>query len=354
VDPATGKRQRHQEKLPCSVPAAKAKLRAREILAAALAGAFDPNREPARRLAGAFDEYVEWCKSNRPSAASKRKAAADRFVAALGDIPLDDVSPFHVERFKRDRLAGGAAAATVNRDLAVLSHFYGLAASWGWALETVARAVRAVPHLKEPPGRVRYLSDEEEKRILVELPTQVRNIVVCALLSGMRQAEVVLLRKDAVDLRARVITLTRTKSNKVRRVYINDPLAALLDAAMKASRGAHVFTNTRGEPYTTDGVRTMFRRAVEKAKVDNFRFHDLRHTTATRLRQHGVGIDAIAEVLGHTTLAMARRYAHLGADTLRSAMANLPPPCLPVTGDPAVGAPVELPGAGVGAAARVD
>ena len=74
------------------------------------------------------------------------------------------------------------------------------------------------------------------------------------------------------------------------------------------------------------GVRSIFYRARARAGVTDLRFHDLRHTTATRLRRSGAGLDVVADVLGHATLTMARRYAHLGKETMRAAMAALPSP----------------------------
>jgi integrase len=275
-------------------------------------------------------------------------AACSRLLSGIGDRRVDEVSPFHIERFKRDRLRsklrGGkakadgtkptppgteAAPGTVNRDLEILGHAFGLFASWGMVTTDQARAVQAVPHLKEPPGRVRYLTANEEALLLAKLSPGIRPIVLTALLSGMRQSEVVSLARDAVDLSAGMITLTTTKANRVRRVYVNADLAAVLREAMGRSPGSFVFANGKGERYTCDGVRVLFRRAVEKAGLADFRFHDLRHTTATRLRRAGAGLDVVADVLGHATLTMAKRYAHLGSANLRAAMDSLPAPAKP-------------------------
>jgi len=175
-----------------------------EILAAALAGGFDPKREKPRTLSEGFAAYGAWCDANRPAAAKRRAAVCARLLAGLGDLRLDLVSAFHVERFKRDRLKegrlprgrpdaegnkpvttkGDVAAGTVNRDLEVLSHFFALAQSWGWVTAEQVRVLRAVSHLKEPPGRVRYLVGDEEARLLAALSPGIRPIVVTALLSA--------------------------------------------------------------------------------------------------------------------------------------------------------------------------
>jgi integrase len=315
-------------------------------LSAALAGGFDPKAGPPRKLGAAFDEYARWCEANRPNAAKKRRAMTKRLLASLGDKPLADVTALDVERFKRDRRAAGrlrrkkegakaetapCASATVNRELEVFRHFFGLAVAWGWVTHEQARTLRGVRKLKEPPGRVRYLATDEEGRLLGALPVQVRRIVTTGLLSGMRQAEIVKLRREHLDLDSGTITLPTSKANKVRRVFVNAALADVLRAALAESEGSpFVFVNRKKKPYTTDGVRVMFRRAVRKVGLVNFRFHDLRHTTATRLLQGGVGLDVVADVLGHATLQMARRYAHVGVSNMRDAMASLPSPVAPV------------------------
>lgn len=349
-DPVTGEYRRYRERFAEGIVSAAAKNRAREILAGALSGRVDPTkRNTPRRLQDALGEYAEFCKANTPGRDKKRRAACRRLVAIIGDKSLDDMGALDVERFKRDRQGGSGrpvddplkdlrpeevGPATVNRDIEVLKHFCGLAASWGWMKREIADSIRRVKRLKEPPGRTRHLKSEEEAKLLGELPVQVRRIVLTAVLTGMRQEEVVRLKKSAVDLKARQLTLTKTKSNKVRPVYLNNAALAVVKEAMKASPNEYVFANRAGTPYTCDGVRSIFRRARERSGVTDFRFHDLRHTTATRLRRAGAGLDVVADVLGQATLAMAQRYAHLGKETMQAAMAALPPPASPAPPSP--------------------
>jgi integrase/recombinase XerD len=156
-------------------------------------------------------------------------------------------------------------------------------------------------------------------------------------LSGMRLSEVACLRWSSVDLANRVITLTRTKSNRVRRIPIHDAFAALLGPAADADPATWVFRlptlptgakqrlraeDVRRKHYVTKA----FARAVTEAGIVDLHFHDLRHDFATRLRRSGAGIDAIAKLLGHSTLTMATRYAHLDDPTLRQAVRELVPP----------------------------
>jgi integrase len=327
-EPGTGEYRRYRELLPEGLKAAEAKERARKQLAAALAGGFNPRQEAARRLAAALDEYIKWRKANGRAAVEKQQKSAERLVASLGDAELAAVSPFAVERFKRDRQAAGAGPATVNRDLAVLRHFYSLAAKWGWVPKAHAIAIHEVPPLKEPPGRVRYLAPEEEGRLMAAVAknTPMRRVILAALLTGMRQGELLTLRREAVDLAASEITLVRTKNNRVRRIPIAEALAPVLKEAMEASRTGYVFESRLGEPYTENGLRSAWAGIRERAKLQDFHFHDLRHSCATALRRRGAGLDVIQRILGHSSLAMVMRYAHVGEDLVRDAISSLPAP----------------------------
>lgn len=323
-EPSTGEARRYTERLPTGIAAAAAKQRAREILSAAFAGGFDPKRQTPRRLGEALDDYEKWAVVHRPLTIKSRKSLSKILRDGFGDIKLDDISPFHVERFKRARTVEEAKPATINRAVAQLKHLLGLAASWGWMMPEKARAVRAVKLLKEGAGRVRYLLDDEEKRLFAEIPKGIRPLVLTALMSGMRLGEIVSLRKDAVDVRARLITLTRTKSGKVRRLPINDALSCVLELAISISPSLceYVFISRLGKRYSRDAVTRIFHRAVVRAEIQDLRFHDLRHDYATRLRRKGVGIDAIAELLGHSNLAVTQRYAHIEMNVLREAVAG--------------------------------
>lgn len=327
-EPGTGEPRRFREILPEGTTTLAAKDRARKHLSAAMAGGWNPRQEQERRLKAALAEYIQWRRDNGKAAVEKQEASAARLVTCLGDVELSAVTPFGVERFKRDRQAGGAGPATVNRDLAVLRHFFGLAARWGWVSKAHAVTVREMKLLKEPPGRTRYLTGEEEGRLMAALEKRprMRRIVLAAILTGMREGEIIGLRREAVDLSAAEITLTKTKNNRVRRLPIGEVLHAVLKDALAASRGGFVFESRLGQPYAETGLRSGWKRVREAAKLGDVHFHDLRHSFATTLRRRGAGLDVIAKILGHSSLAMTQRYAHVEQHLVREAMANLPAP----------------------------
>lgn len=322
-DPATGQPRRYGERLPDGITAAAAKLRARHLLNAALAGEFTGKRDAPRRLHETLDEFERWTETNRPKSLRGNKSLVRVLKANMSDVRLDELSPLAVERFKKIRREQGASPATINRGVAMLKRVCGLAAKWGHMSSERALAIRGVPLMTEPPGRVRYLSDEEQKALLAALsPPGIRVIVLVAILSGMRRANVVLLQKSAVDLRNRQITLVKTKANRVQVIPISETLAAVLAEAMKTSSNEYVFNSGRGKPYSTNAVTRAFHRAVLKAGIQNLRLHDARHDYATKLRRRGVGLDVIQQLLGHADITTTRRYAHVEHKLMRDAVAT--------------------------------
>jgi integrase len=331
-DARTGERHRYRERLPQTTKKPAAQRHMTEIVNLALAGKLRERKgdKPAK-LDAALKRYLEdYVLANLGDRAHKdRKRHADLIVRHIGNKPLADLVAFDLERYKGARKKDGVEPATINREMATLKHFVGRAADWAWLDDAKAIAVRKVKLLKEPPGRVRYLSDDERARLYAKLPVSFRRVVLGLVLSGMRRSELVRLRKDQVDLATRTITLVKTKSNKVRRVPVNDALAAVLSDAMANTEpdSPWVFESRHKAPYTPDGVSSFFRKLCDDAEghanIDDFHLHDLRHDFATQVRRGGAGLDVVAKLLGHSSLAMSQRYAHLGDEQLHASVAKL-------------------------------
>jgi integrase len=275
-------------------------------------------------LQAAFDEYRRLCGTGN---AAQKERHCKVLVGAFGDVPLADVSELAIERFKRTRGAD-KSPGTVNRELATLRHFFSCAIDWGW---TDSRP--KIRMLKEAPGRVRWLTDGERERLYAELPARFKRVVLAAALCGQRLGNVIALTRDRVDLQHRSFSIPKTKSGKRHDVPVSEALAAVIAEAIadgdaqakrrKVEPPAHVFVSRFGKPYTSSGVSGLFRKCVAAAGVKDFRFHDLRHDFATRVRRAGHGLDVVQELLGHATPAMTQRYAHIGADELHRAVASV-------------------------------
>jgi integrase len=190
--------------------------------------------------------------------------------------------------------------------------------------ETDQRAADGTPIIRmerEPEGRLRWLTPEEATRLL-DASRQSRNadlidLVELALFTGMRRGELLELNWERVDRARGVVLLEVTKSGRRREVPLNSRADTVL-----ARRGSHahglVFSSRNWNAY-----RHAFEGAATRAKLTDFRFHDLRHTFASWTVQRGATLQEVKDLLGHSTLAMVMRYAHLSPEHLRSAVARL-------------------------------
>ena len=154
---------------------------------------------------------------------------------------------------------------------------------------------------KNPKGKDRILSEEEETRLLeaVKLSTKSQHlepIIITALNTGMRKGEILNLKWSNVDFKTGHILVGGTKNGGMRKIPMNDKLTLTLERGKKVSRGEFVFSEN-GRPYLD--VKRGWWTALRKAGIENFRFHDLRHTFGSRLGMKGVDIRTIQELMGH-------------------------------------------------------
>jgi integrase len=231
--------------------------------------------------------------------------------AQLGSLRLRSLQPAHVVAC-REALAVTHAPATVNRYLATLGHALTMAQEWGW-LE-VSSIVR-IRRLREPPGRVRYLSDAERRRLLEACAASHQSLlfplVVVALSTGARKMELLRLTWSDVDLRHNRLLLHETKNREHRSVPLTGKALEVLRDLGKVRRIDTPLCFPRADGREPVDLRYAWTVALQKAGIPDFRFHDLRHSCASYLAMNGASLLEIAEILGHKTLAMVKRYAHL-------------------------------------------
>jgi len=244
--------------------------------------------------------------------------------AELGALSLADVTPARIAE-ARDKLARGVTVrggprspSTVCRYLAALSHAFAVAVKeWGWLEDS---PLRKVTKPREPRGRVRYLGDEERARLLEECRKSESPDLYCAavlaLSTGARRMEVLGLRWGQVDFARRAITLLETKNGEIRSLPLVGHAFDLMVERAKVRRidTALVFPGRKRPKaglFRPVDLRFPFGTALKRAGIEDFRWHDLRHSAASYLAMNGATLAEIAEVLGHKTLAMVKRYAHL-------------------------------------------
>ena len=272
---------------------------------------FFPDRFRQRdvMVATMIDEYLNRVK-NKLKGYVNYEHQGDLWKEAFGGRTLREIVPGDVERYAARRLADGLAPATINRELAFLRRVFNVAIEDGKA---EVNPVKSRLFFKENNTRVRFLSEEEEKRLREVIGELEWAKVAVALHTGLRQGEQFALRWENVDFTTGIITVPQSKSGEARRVRMNDTVREVLRALPSRLKSPCVFPSATDEtPIDVHNyMNKIFRPAVKVAKIEGFRWHDLRHTFASRLVMAGVDLRTVQELMGHKTIEMTLRYAHL-------------------------------------------
>jgi integrase len=252
----------------------------------------------------------------------------------IGEKPLADVTPPLLAEHrdilaKGNRLEDGThkprSPGTVNRYMAALSHAYTIAVKeWQWVDDT---PMRKVQKSKEPRGRVRFLDDSERDRLLKVCRESSERllypVVMLALSTGARKMEILSLTWGDIDLKRKVAIIHKTKNDERRALPL---MGQAYDCIKKLSEVRRLDTNLlfpdAGGKKPIE-IRSPWEKALKEAEVDNFRFHDLRHSAASYLAMSGASLAEIAEVLGHKTLQMVKRYSHLSEQHTASVVSRM-------------------------------
>lgn len=194
---------------------------------------------------------------------------------------------------------------TINRELALLRHIMSKAVEWGH-ISVNPLASRKMMFPEKPKERI--LKIEELKLLLTLAREPLRSQLTIALNTGMRKNEILKLKWDAVNLREEFIE-TRSKTDKIRIIPMNQEVYRLLsEMSLKRAGRDYVMENPKtGKPYTDN--KRAWRTLLKRAKIDNFRFHDLRHCFATYALLNGGDLISLKETLGHTDIRTTSRYA---------------------------------------------
>lgn len=219
------------------------------------------------------------------------------------DIKADKIESFK-KYLKEERKSSNS---TINKYLSALSKMYNL----GIENKLInSNPVKSIKKLREENYKIRYLTIEEETKMYQAIEEKfpyLKPIVTCALQTGMRRGEIFNLRWENIDFELGYIELLKTKTGKARKIPISASLRKVLESINPISE--YVFINPQtNKPYTD--IHNSFGTVLEKANIHNFRFHDLRHTVATRLVEKGIDLVVVKEILGHSKIDTTMRYAH--------------------------------------------
>ena len=251
-----------------------------------------------------FDLFEDYSRLNKKSYQSdKHMLTVLRLY--FKDKIAQDITVSNLEGLKEYLIeVRGLKNSTVNRYNALLSKAFNLGIANKLLKEN---PVSYISKLKEQNFKIRFLTKEEEIRLFSTLPEHLKPIVIAALQTGMRRGEILNLKWSNIDFDFRFVELLETKSGKSRKIPISDKLMEILEQQPKISD--FVFINPiTGKPYTD--IKKAWHTALKEADIKNFRFHDLRHTVATRLAESNIDLAVVKEVLGHADIQTTMRYAH--------------------------------------------
>ncbi len=226
--------------------------------------------------------------------------------------------------FKTKGRAKVKSTATLNR------YMVAIAAVFTWAIEQRltpkgwVHPCRGIKRLPENDGRVRFLDSDERTRLFDACKAsqypRLYAMALMAMKTGARRGELLALTWRDVDLDAGIARLAKTKNGDRRTLVLLPDVVEALRPFKSSDPARFVFGSVRSKYQVPTSVDSAWRDAMQRAKIKNFKFHDLRHCCASYMAQAGVPLNVIAEVLGHRKLDMTRRYAHLTTQTKASAM----------------------------------
>jgi integrase len=326
----------------------------------------DPGATRRRAKAGTFGDFLKtvcgpWLTAHRKDGAAT--LARLQRLTDFATVKLPELSAWQVEKWRTKRLKAGIKPATVNRDMGAIKAALNRAVEWGYL--DANPLVRVKPAKVDHQGVLRFLSEDEELRLRDALdrreerqrearesanawrierdyPTmpdlraraftdRIEPLVLVALNTGLRRGELFNLTWPDVDLTKATLTVRGegAKSGKTRHVPLNAEALATLAAWKAQGTGSGlVFPGDEGE--RLDNINSAWRKLCRDAGLVAFRFHDLRHSFASKLVMAGVDLNTVRELLGHGDIKMTLRYAHLAPEHKANAVAKLTAPTRPV------------------------
>jgi len=320
----------------------------------------DAEKAKLRTLGGFIEhEYGPWVKSERRTGSATLKRIQSNF-AYLFDKPLEDISEWDIAKWRSSQRKNGKATTTMNRDVVALKAALSMAVKWKIISDNPLAEVK--PEKTDRHGTIRHLSNDEEARLRSALDEReadlregrisgnewrrqrgyeplhsldgrtfvdhIKPMVLLSLNTGMRRGEVFSLTWEAMNLEAAMLTVhgKTAKSVQTRHIPLNDETFSIMRAwqGQTGQTMGLVFPSINGK--RLDNVRRSWATVLKLAGVQNFRWHDLRHTFASNLVMAGVDLNTVRELMGHGDIKMTLRYAHLAPEHKAAAVAKLTAP----------------------------
>ncbi len=278
-----------------------------------------------------MDEYLDWSKAHKKSY-RRDEISSKHLKPFLGSKRVNEINPWLIEKYKikrkeeikaryPEKAERDISFVSINRELALLKHFYTMAIKWGKVDSNPVKGIKMFPEKK----RERYL-DREEITALLKACQKSDNknlymIVLCALNLGTRLQETLKLRVGDLDFASSIINLEHTKNGDRGKVPMSDFLGTALKEHVGGLKEGYLFCGKNGKPY--DSIRTSFTKALKVAGIEDFTFHCLRHTWASHLTMNGVDSLVLQDLGRWKSPVMVQRYAHMSPKYRKSAVDTL-------------------------------
>jgi len=277
-------------------------------------------------------KYLEWAEQNRSRAGQDEKSMYENHLRVFDDKRLNAITSFTLEKFKTDLMKKNLAPASVKNILAAIRQLYNKAILWG--MYDGPNPVKGVKMPTLQNERQRFLFFEEAALLMETLKANrrhknVHDMALLALHCGLRASEIFHLKGRDLDFNHGFITIANPKNKTTRHAYMTEAVREMLKERKPDNPDDPVFRDSKGNPLKD--VSNAFQRVVDRLKFNEgvkdaqhkVVFHTLRHTFASWLALQGESLLTIKELMGHKTLSMVQRYAHLSPSHKRTAALSL-------------------------------
>jgi len=269
------------------------------------------------------EKFLEYSKTNKKS--YTRDITSSRvLIDYFGGKTIQQINTWHIEQYKSKRqkditrFGKPPAKATINRELAFLKTMFSKAIKWNI---TNTNPVKDVKLFKENNTNLRILSNEEFNKLYESANDFLKPVLLVAINTGMRRSEIFNLKWQDINNEQEYICVAKSKNDESRIIPMNVILRDTLLRLKNNSNSEYVFTQSDGTPIKS--VKTIFWSALNRSGINHCRFHDLRHSFASRLVMAGVDIVTVQELMGHKSIIMTRRYSHPTPEHKKQAVERL-------------------------------
>ncbi len=304
---------------------------ANDLRAKIIRGEYLPPREENLTFRELADTYKDWYLRTSQATEHAKKEHVRKIELVkefFGDMPVHRISTFTIEQYKRHREENSKASpVSIDKELMVIHAIF----SKGKELGLYKGEIPRIPYYRAKAREiVRFLTPEEAQKLLSACPLHLKRIVLFVLNTGCRANEALSLKWEDVDFKTGCLRIhaSQTKTKTHYTILMNSTVRELLEDIKKEQeekglKTDYVFLNSQGKPYGRQGYRRAFKNACKKAGLQDFRFHDLRHTFASWVAMKTKDIYLVQRLLNHQKIDTTKRYAHLTQEYMVNALEEI-------------------------------